>query len=258
MSLVFAAVTPHPPLLLPSIGKEKTKLLDKTAHALRELEQELYVTHPEVLVILSPHTGMFKESFSVNAHDGFESNLAAFGDLLTKKSWAGAPELAALIAHEALRHKIPVQLISKTSIDHGTSIPLFFLTEHLSTIPVLPVGFSDMSVREHVQFGEMLEECFLHSNKRIAVIASGDLAHVKSQSSSDIHPFDEQLINLLETKNTTGIMNLDATLRAGSDECAYRSLLILLGIIKNQSYTFKTHCYEAPFGVGYLTGQFVL
>jgi len=34
MSLVFAAITPHPPLLIPSIGKDVIKKVDKTKKAL--------------------------------------------------------------------------------------------------------------------------------------------------------------------------------------------------------------------------------
>jgi hypothetical protein len=37
MSLVFAAIVPHPPLLIPSIGKEAIKKIDKTKRALEKL-----------------------------------------------------------------------------------------------------------------------------------------------------------------------------------------------------------------------------
>ena len=38
MSLVFAAITPHPPLLIPSIGKDVIKKVEKTKKALEKLK----------------------------------------------------------------------------------------------------------------------------------------------------------------------------------------------------------------------------
>jgi len=42
-----------------------------------------------------------------------------------------------------------------------------------------------------------------------------------------------------------------------ASQCGYRSILILLGIMKNMDYAFKNYSYEGPFGVGYLVGNFV-
>ena len=55
MSIVFAAITPHAPVLIPEIGKENLKKLTKTEAALKKLEQELYAAKPESLVVISPH-----------------------------------------------------------------------------------------------------------------------------------------------------------------------------------------------------------
>ena len=63
---------------------------------------------------------------------------------------------------------------------------------------------------------------------------------------------------MLENKNTTGIANMDDKIVDSASECGYRSILILLGILKNMDYSFKNYSYEAPFGVGYLVGNFVL
>ena len=102
----------------------------------------------------------------------------------------------------------------------------------------------------------------MESDKRIAVIASGDLSHTLNKQSPagyrlEGKKFDDLLISLLETRNTTGLANMDAGIVSKSEQCAYRSLLILLGILKDMNYSFKNLSYETPFGVGYLTGQFI-
>ena len=45
---------------------------------------------------------------------------------------------------------------------------------------------------------------------------------------------------------------------ADAAECGFRSFLILMGILQGVQTTYKSYAYEAPFGVGYLTANFVL
>ncbi len=262
MSLVFAGITPHPPLLIPAIGKGQEARLEATKKALLELERELYVTKPHTIIIISPHGGLYPEAFTINAHTPFQANYIQFGDLATKEEWEGVPEIAAKISHEASVRGIRVQLTSQEILDHGSSIPLHFLTDHLPDVKILPIGFSGLSPKEHIDFGILLKDIIMESNKRIALIASGDLSHCLTKESPagyDKHgkQFDDQLISLLENRNTSGVVNLNEKIVGKAEQCGYRSILILLGVLKNMNYTFKNHCYESPFGVGYLTGQFL-
>jgi len=149
MSLVFAGIVPHPPLLIPSIGKGKEEQLSHTRIALETMEQELYLTKPQVLVIISPHGSLFSDAFSINAHTHICSDYELFGDLATKQEWSGVPDLAAKISHESKQKNIPVRLVSKEKVDHGVSVPLHFLTTHLPEIKVLPVGFSGLDHERH-------------------------------------------------------------------------------------------------------------
>ena len=261
MSLVFTAITPHPPVLVPGIGKKEVEKIEQTSRALKKLEEDLYIAKPQILIIISPHGSLFEDAFSVNAHPEFHSHFDQFGDLSTKKTWTGAPHTAAKIAQKSNPTDLPVRLISEDKLDHGASVPLFFLTEHLENLAVLPIGYSSLPKKDHIEFGEFLKEIIMDSDKRVAVIASGDLSHaLKTEAPAGFHKdgeaFDKQLIELLESNNTTGIISMDETLVENAKQCGYRSLLILLGIIKDMNFEFKNYSYEAPFGVGYLVGNF--
>lgn len=261
MSLVFAAVTPHPPLLIESIGKDKLEKIEKTKLAMDALEQELYIAKPNVIMVISPHGSIFEDAFSVNADTTFTSSYEEFGDLATKDEWRGIPDMAAIISHESNPKDIPVQLISESRIDHGTSIPLHYLTRHLPEVKVLPVGFSGLDPKKHLEFGELLKDVIMKSDKRVALIASADLSHALTDESPagfhiDGKVFDEQAITLLETRNTLGFAEMDPELVKNSACCGYRAILLTLGVLKNMNYSFKNMAYEAPFGVGYLTGHF--
>ncbi|MEK7623158.1 MAG: AmmeMemoRadiSam system protein B [Patescibacteria group bacterium] len=263
MSLVFAALTPHPPILVPTIGKEEIKKLDQTKQAMLELEKDLYAARPQIILIISPHGSLFADAFSVNAHTPLVSAFETFGDLIAKKQWIGAPELAAKIGHEARTNELSVQLVSQEQIDHGASVPLLYLTEHLPHVQILPIGYSELPREAHIRYGELLKEVIMSEKKRVAVIASGDLSHCLTVNApvsyhSAGEQFDQEIIKLLEMHNSAGIIQLDFDLIRNAAECGYPSLLILLGILKNMHYTFKRYSYEAPFGVGYLVGNFVL
>lgn len=257
MSLIFAAFTPHSPMLIPAIGKEQLEKMEKTKKALDKLEEELYIAKPQIIFIISPHSGLFENAFSINAHPDFVSSFEEFGDLSTKQNWKGAPEIAAKISHLCQKHNIPLKLISKEQVDHGVSIPLFYLTRHLKNCKIMPIGYSHRNASDHAEFGKILKETIMDGNNRVAVIASGNLSHGPDKKIWAKNHFDKKLIKMIKSIEMTKIIKLDGTPELKeAKECGYRSLLILLGAINGWDYNFIVHSYEHPFGVGYLTGNF--
>jgi aromatic ring-opening dioxygenase LigB subunit len=56
MSLVFAAISPHPPIILPSVGSEKDRAqVKKTIENLENLGKKLKEAKPDSIIISSPH-----------------------------------------------------------------------------------------------------------------------------------------------------------------------------------------------------------
>ena len=56
MAIVFAAISPHPPLILPSVGPEKDReKVKNTINALENLGKELKKLNPDTIIISSPH-----------------------------------------------------------------------------------------------------------------------------------------------------------------------------------------------------------
>ncbi|MDP3998761.1 MAG: class III extradiol dioxygenase subunit B-like domain-containing protein [bacterium] len=54
--LVFACISPHPPIILPDVGSPSDrKKVEKTIVALESLAPKLAATKPEVIIISSPH-----------------------------------------------------------------------------------------------------------------------------------------------------------------------------------------------------------
>lgn len=263
MSLVFAGITPHSPLLLPSIGKDALKKLQKTQQALQKMEEDFYLAKPDTVFIISPHGNILKEAFTFNIANTFKTDLKEFGDLATTTTYKGEMNLPALIREQAKKENFPVTLLSEETIDHGSITPLMYLTKHTSHISILPMGFSELDAKTHVEFGYFLKEQIMNTTKRIAVVASGNLSHALSKDApAGFNPsgkiFDEKVQDLLATGNTAGLVQLDNDLINNAHECGLKTFYILLGILRGINFTYKSYCYEAPFGVGYLTANFVL
>lgn len=55
---------PHPPVLIPEIGRGEEKKCQATLDALEKIADEIAEYKPEVIVIISPHAPVFSDAFS--------------------------------------------------------------------------------------------------------------------------------------------------------------------------------------------------
>lgn len=262
MSLVFSAIVPHPPILIPEIGKENIQHLESTLKAYEKLKIKLEKINPETIIIISPHSDIQENVFTINSYPQFIGDFEDFGNFSVKKTWKGAVGLIGKLS-EALETKNNLSLISKEGLDHGASVPLFQLTENLPNVKVIPLSFSELSKQEHFEFGKLLKKEIINCKQKIAVIASGDLSHRLSRNapagySSKGKKFDKKIIEFLLKNNLKQILDMDEKLINEAGECGFRSILILLGIMHNVKHIPKLLSYEFPFGVGYMVMDFEL
>lgn len=258
--ICFAAITPHTPLLIPGVGKENVAKLEATTTALHLLEGELYASHPDVIVVISSHATQHKDAFSLNLHDEYVIDFKDFGDLATSRILEPDFELATAIEVHMQKHTLPFTLDSSASLDYGTGVPLYFLTENLPNPKIVPVSFSGLSAKEHVRLGTELKDVFEHSNKRIAVVASGDLSHcLTSDAPLGYKPegmeYDNKIIEAVTGLSTSALLSMDLELVEGASACIQEQLLILFGILERKKSRVEILSYEHPFGVGYLVAQ---
>lgn len=262
MAIVFSAITPHAPILIPSIGKENLNQLTKTAKAFKLLEENLYASKTETLIIISPHGVIYNESFAMNLNPEFNLNFEDFGDFSSKLSLQGDIGLAYQI-RESLETEAPLQLISEPNLDHGCGVPLYLLTQHMKNLKILPIYFSGLDLESHFEFGKLLKRKAHQSNKRVGIIASGDLSHrLTKDAPAGYSPkgakFDQRLTEYIRERKTKELLEMDSELINEAGECGLRSIAILLGAINSLEYEPEILAYENPFGVGYLTVNFKL
>lgn len=260
--LSFAAIMPHPPLLIPSIGKENLDKLTKTQQGIDILTEEFVKSEPETVIVISPHGDIYPDAFTINTLPSYETNFEQFGDFETKLKFES--DLGFINKfRETIENQNVLNLKSEPVLDHGCSVPLYLLSQKYKNFKIVPINFSLLSYEKHIAFGEALKESIMNEDKKIAIIASGDLSHRLSKDapagfSPKAKNFDKELVQLLKQKKVENILTMDKALIEEAAECGLRSILITLGIVKNMNYDFQILSYEAPFGVGYLVAQFKL
>jgi aromatic ring-opening dioxygenase LigB subunit len=260
MSLIFSAVVPHPPILIPQIGKENLARLEDTQKAYQKLAKELVNKQVETILIISPHGLIQPDAFTMNLNPQFAANFEEFGDFSTKLSWPGDIGLTYKI-RERMETRAPLQLISEEELDHGAAVPLYLLTQDLPSIKIIPLYYSGLLNEAHFKFGQLLNRELIYNKEQIAVIASGDLSHrLTKDAPAGYSPkgkkFDNKIIELLQKNKSQDIINLDHKLIAEAGECGLKSIIILLGILEGIKYEPQLLSYEAPFGVGYMVMNF--
>lgn len=253
MSLVFSAITPHSPILIPSIGKDDFNYLKKTVSAYTFLEEEIYVARPQTIIIISYSEHILNNAFSINLSQKYKSNFKDFGEYSIEKEFLNDIGFTHHI-REKFEGKIPVKLFSEEKLNYEASVPLHYLTEHLKDAAIIPIIFSRLDNQCHFNFGQNLKDLILSANKRIAIIASIDLANCETKGSQ----LNKKITRLIKNKNNKGILRIKEETIKEAKLNDFNALLILLGAMDGINYEPKILSYEFPFGIGYLTANLKL
>ncbi len=261
--IVFSAFTPHTPLLLPTVGQSAYEKMSGTISAMGEIQDALRDARPDTILIISAHATQHATAFSANMHDPYEVDLSAFGDLTTKQTFLPNLSLLDTIQRSMRKLGIPFTFDSAPTLDYGCAVPLIFLTESTPQTKIVPISWSGLSPKDHFDFGKALQDVCQNRPERIAVIASGDLAHsLSSDAPAGFHPegkqFDEEVCRAVKQGTASTLLTIDESTRIQATECGYFPLLILFGLLDGIHTTPKLLSYESPFGVGYLVAEFQL
>ncbi|MCK4539586.1 hypothetical protein KAU09_00350 [Candidatus Parcubacteria bacterium] len=257
--ICFAAIAPHPPVIVPGIGKKHDlELVSQTIEAMEKLRENLEKANPDVILIISPHAPFEPWSFGINSAKILEGSLLDFGLEKTFK-FENDLALAEKILNASLKAGIDAHFYAGF-LDHGALVPLYYLAKNIKA-ELIHLSFSFMDFQVHYDYGKIIGNICAPDPQRIAIIASGDLSHrlvpgAPAGYSPQGKIFDKKIIELLGQIKVEEILNLDREFVGEAGECGLRSFIILLGILKSK-YNFRLLSYEGPFGVGYLTARLI-
>ena len=272
MGIIKAALVPHPPLIIPQIGGERRKEVNSTIDSLKELSSEVVEADPDLLITISPHGPVFQDAVSVLAQEEVYGDFGDFGcsqvffreqtdldfvDLLQRKAGESNIELISLSGKQRGRGG----RIQNNELDHGVMVPLYYLKEAGLEMPLVAITMGLLPYEKLFKFGYQIKKTVEEAGKRAVVVASGDLSHrLKPGAPAGYNPrgakFDRKLVELLEEKKFSEILDMDQSLVKKAGECGLRPLIIMLGSLKGEQITVDIKSYEGPFGVGYAVAGF--
>jgi AmmeMemoRadiSam system protein A/AmmeMemoRadiSam system protein B len=260
--LVFSGIAPHPPIMVPEVGRESISDVEDSIDAMAELARRVIESDAETVVLISPHAPLEADSFV--AYDGPEV-FADFSRFNAPDAYFTAQvdeELLDAIRKAATSKRYDVTTLAGQDLDHGIAVPLYFLFRNGWEGKVVTLGYSYLTNEDHLRFGSCIRQAVDQLGRRVAFIASGDLSHRLKPSAPagynpDAHRFDEQVVAALRANAPQQIAEIDHNLRRLAGECGYRSMLVAIGACADLPLSCEVLSYEAPFGVGYLVAQLI-
>src|SRR6266571_1990698 len=261
-SLVFAGIAPHPPIMVPEVGREAIAEVRSSIDAMADLTQRIIKSGAETVVLISPHAPLEPSAFV--AYDGPQ----LYGDFANFRAPTATThaeldeELLNEIAAAAEEQSLETVRIKGFDLDHGTAVPLYFLQRNGWNGKVVALGYSFLSNEDHLRFGRCVSAAIEKVGRRVAFIASGDLSHRLKRGAPagynpEAHLFDEEVVDAIRSCATSRIVDIDQEQRRNAGECGYRSMLVAIGVTEGTDAKCEVISYEAPFGVGYLVAQLV-
>ena len=253
-----AAYLPHPPILIPEIGKGEEQYASETQEGFRKVIEEIKEAKPDVFVLLTPHGSATHHLLAVNNSEEYEGDFATFG----------VPQLAVKAKSDgAVRKKILAfgrenglsMTNNRIKLDHGALVPLYFLQKEGIHLPMvhLSVGWADLheAYDAGVQLGSMIDAY----DKNVLILASGDLSHrLKETGPYGYHPkgpvFDQKIKEAFDSNQLSSLLDIDTDLIEAAGQCGLIPFLIASGMLAAHNVKTTCHSYQNPYGVGYLCG----
>jgi AmmeMemoRadiSam system protein A/AmmeMemoRadiSam system protein B len=261
-SLVFAGIAPHPPIMVPEVGRDAIADVSDSIGAMANLTERVIASGAETIVIISPHAPLETSAFV--AYDGPQlyADFANFRAPTATVHAALDDELLNEITRAAAEASLVVIKIQGYNLDHGTAVPLYFLQHNGWQGKVVALGYSFLSNDDHIRFGHCIRRAIEKLGRPVAFIASGDLSHrlkpdAPAGFNANAHYFDEEIVDAIHRGQPNRIVKVDQEMRRQAGECGYRSILVALGVAEESAPACEVINYEAPFGVGYLVAQLV-
>lgn len=260
-SIVFVGMAPHPPIMIPEVGREAIAEVRGSIEALRELTARIVASGAETIVLISPHAPLAPRAFVAYDEPELCGDFANFRAPTTTVSAPLDVELLDTIAATAAADGYQIlRLAHNHELDHGTAVPLYFFLRNGWRGRVVAFGYSFLANEDHVHFGACIRRAADQLPRMVAFVASGDLSHrLKPGAPAGYYPkahlFDEEIVAAVRAAAAERIVQVDQELRRLAGECGYRSLLVAIGAAADANMNSEVLHYEAPFGVGYMVAQ---
>ncbi|MDO5476183.1 MAG: AmmeMemoRadiSam system protein A [Eubacteriales bacterium] len=260
MTIPGAVMVPHPPIILPEIGRGEEKKIQATADAYERAMKFIASLRPETIVISSPHSVMYRDYFHFSPGIEAEGDFRRFRARNVRIHAEYDYELVHTLSGICDRDDFPGGTMGERDpeLDHGTMIPLYFLNRFLDpeSYRVVRIGLSGLPLTDHYQLGLKIREAAERLGRRIAFIGSGDLSHKLLEEGpygfDENGPvYDERIMDVMGRAQFDELLDFDETFCDRAAECGHRSFVMMAGALDGLAVHAERLSHEGTFGVGY-------
>ena len=165
--IVNSYIMPHPPIIVPGVGKGREKEAMNTIEAMKKAARDIAQDKPATIIISSPHAPSFRDYVYISDEEELHGDFSAFGDASTGMSFGNNLELAELIADKArlaginaggLSSRIKEQYGISEAIDHGALVPLYFISQEITGFKVVHISTPFMPFADLYELGKCISE----------------------------------------------------------------------------------------------------
>lgn len=265
MPIIAAYILPHPPLIIPAVGKGEEAKIQKTILAYQEVARQIAILKPSTIILSSPHSVMYADYYHLSPGLKAEGSFSGYGASEVHISTDYDQELVQAIACQARETGFPAGTLGERSrsLDHATLVPLYFINQVFTGYKLVRVSLSGLPVLSHYQFGKMIQKATEKRRENLVFIASGDLSHkLKDEGPYGLHPegprFDKQIVEAMGKADFMRFLTFSEEQCEQAAECGHRSFVIMAGALDGKQIDAKLLSYEGPFGVGYAVATFTV
>lgn len=263
MSIIHSFIVPHPPLIIPEIGKGKEKEIQSTINAYHEIATEIADIKPDTIILTSPHAVYHPESIHISPGEHAFGDFTQFGFPKTKMNVKYDSDFSSALKILAESKGISVDLEKEEypGLDHGTMVPLHFINQYYTNYKLVRISISSLPFEEHYALGSCVAEITKKLNKNVVFLASGDLSHVLNDSGpygykNEGPLFDKKVIEIIKSGEIHKFLDFDDYFCNRAAECGLRGFIMMAGCLQQQKLSSRLLSYEGPFGVGYAIASF--
>ena len=263
MSLLGTFIVPHPPIIIPDVGKGQQVKIQKTIDAYREIAQRIAAMKPDTIIITTPHSDMYADYFHISPGNNAVGSFKEFGAPETRFAVEYDNELAKIISSLANESGISAGTLGERNktLDHGTMVPLYFINQVYQKYKIVRMSLSGLSLLSHYQIGKCISSAIQKTAKNVVLIASGDLSHKLTNDGPygfavEGRQFDQQITEAITKGDFARFLTFDDDFCETAAECGLRSFVIMAGSLDGKRVKSQLLSYEGPFGVGYAVAAF--
>ena len=263
MSIEAAFMVPHPPMIVPEIGKGGEKQVQKTIDAYEKVADEIAKIKPETIIITSPHSILYADYFHLSPGARAEGNFHRFGAPEVSFKEEYDVQLRDRICDIADENFFSAGTLGERDpeLDHGTMVPLWFIRKKHSEGKIIRVGLSGFSLADHYHFGQMIALAVEELDRKVVFVASGDLSH-KLQDygpygfAKEGPEYDARIMDVAGRGAFGEMFDFSEDFCEKAAECGHRSFVIMAGALDGYAVEAKVYSHEDVTGVGYGIASF--